>query len=83
MILLGSMLIQCHDIHANKQSDLVFLCACVCVYDVHAHMMIHPQFGSDCPVPQVRKHDVLVGECIGGALYVNDFLNIAKKVRVR
>jgi hypothetical protein len=27
-----------------------------------------------------RTHEVALGECLGGALYVNDFLGLCKKV---
>ena len=29
----------------------------------------------------VRGHEVLLGECLGGALYVNDFITLAKQVK--
>jgi arsenite methyltransferase len=29
---------------------------------------------------EVRSHPVMIGECLGGALYLNDFFEIAKKV---
>lgn len=36
---------------------------------------------SDRRVPEaVRQHDILLGECIGGALYVHDFVHIARTV---
>lgn len=28
-----------------------------------------------------RNHEVAVGECLGGALYVNDFLALCREVR--
>jgi hypothetical protein len=28
----------------------------------------------------VRCHEVLLGECLGGALYINDFLQLAAQV---
>ena len=27
-----------------------------------------------------RQHEVAVGECLGGALYVNDFIRLCRKV---
>lgn len=36
---------------------------------------------SDRRIPEhLRKHEVLWGECLSGALYLNDFLSLAKKV---
>jgi hypothetical protein len=29
---------------------------------------------------EVRTHDVLLGECLGGALHVNDFLRLCHEV---
>lgn len=32
------------------------------------------------PALQVRAHPVLLGECLGGALYVQDFLRLCRQV---
>ena len=29
-------------------------------------------------LPQVRKHPVLLGECLGGALYIEDFIRLCR-----
>ena len=31
--------------------------------------------------PEARQHEVLLGECLGGALAVNDFVRLAQQVR--
>ncbi|GAX73403.1 hypothetical protein CEUSTIGMA_g855.t1 [Chlamydomonas eustigma] len=30
--------------------------------------------------PEIRNHPIMIGECLGGALYINDFLSICRKV---
>lgn len=30
------------------------------------------------PAPQVRSHPVLLGECLGGALYIQDFVRLCR-----
>jgi hypothetical protein len=32
------------------------------------------------PSPQVRTHPVLLGECLGGALYTEDFVRLCREV---
>lgn len=36
-----------------------------------------------CPPLQVRAHPVLLGECLGGALYTQDFVRLCRQVRRR
>eukprot|EP00887_Chlorella_sp_A99_P002978 scaffold24.g2978.t1 len=36
--------------------------------------------GSACRARQVRMHPVLLGECLGGALYVQDFIRLCREV---
>eukprot|EP00983_Pelagomonas_calceolata_P116072 1160265-Pelagomonas_calceolata.AAC.9 len=32
---------------------------------------------------KLRTHPVLLGECLGGALYINDFIRLARQVSLR
>ena len=40
-----------------------------------------PRAPTHPPSPkQLRTHPVLLGECLGGALYINDFIRLARQV---
>jgi len=61
----------------------VWPCACAGVRHHHHHQCLPAPTPLSCRAVrlQLRTHPVLLGECLGGALYINDFIRLAREVR--